>query len=176
MADDDGQLPAAVVAPSVQGGFKQRKNRGNMRKRPTEDEQDAAEEETAVVRKQKQQRGDPLAFTTKQEGKRDDVAVTFASIAGSLAAKDTTATRELETETAYDRDARCGGNPYSMLPACMQAWQPILAWQPHSPCIPPASHPCMINDVASHARYCEFVPGLADTCREGGTEVGHQAF
>ena len=106
MAEEDGAVPSAVPAPSVQGGFKQRKNRGNIRKRPTEDDGDAAAEETAVIRKQKQQRGDPLAFTTKQEGKREDIAVTFASVAGALAAKDTTATRANETETAYDRDAR----------------------------------------------------------------------
>jgi len=47
MAEEDEAVPSALPAPSVQGGFKQRKNRGNIRKRPTEDDGDAAAEETA---------------------------------------------------------------------------------------------------------------------------------
>jgi len=96
---------AAAAAPVA---MKQRKNRGNMRKRGT-DEGEAAvaeqEDKTAVVRKAKQQRTDPLSFTTKKDSTQD-VALTYASTAEILAAKDNTATKALETETEFDRDAR----------------------------------------------------------------------
>ncbi|WIA16526.1 hypothetical protein OEZ85_013203 [Tetradesmus obliquus] len=88
--------------------MKQRKNRGNLRKRATDDDAAAAEaddDKTAVVRKAKQQRGEPLAFSTKKEGPQD-VAVTFASTAAALAARDESATKTLETETEFDRDSR----------------------------------------------------------------------
>jgi hypothetical protein len=89
--------------------MKQRKNRGNLRKRATEDETaaPAEDDQTAVVRKAKQQRGEPLAFSTKKDGPQD-VAVTYASTAAALAARDESATRALETETEFDRDARWG--------------------------------------------------------------------
>jgi hypothetical protein len=67
----------------------------------------AADEDdpTSVVRKAKAQRGDPLAFSTKTEAK-EDLSVTYSSVAGALAAKDTSAFNVLETETQFDRDAR----------------------------------------------------------------------
>lgn len=103
--------------------MKQRKNRGNLRKRDAAtaaagggvaagaaDTAAAAagnddDDPTAVVRKAKQARGDPLVFSTKREGAQD-LAVTFASTAEALAARDESATRYLETETQFDRDAR----------------------------------------------------------------------
>jgi hypothetical protein len=94
--------------------MKQRKNRGNIRKRDTTDSAAPAaaaaaageeEDTTTVVRKAKQARGDPLAFSTKQDRKQD-LAVTYAGTAEALAAKDESATRHLETETQFDRDAR----------------------------------------------------------------------
>uniref|UniRef100_A0A383WNP3 C3H1-type domain-containing protein n=1 Tax=Tetradesmus obliquus TaxID=3088 RepID=A0A383WNP3_TETOB len=97
--------PPAAAAPVA---MKQRKNRGNLRKRATDDDAAAAEaddDKTAVVRKAKQQRGEPLAFSTKKEGPQD-VAVTFASTAAALAARDESATKTLETETEFDRDSR----------------------------------------------------------------------
>lgn len=113
LAAADAPAAAETAAPAVAPAaapvtMKQRKNRGNLRKRGTEDEATAAQAEddqTAVVRKAKQQRGEPLAFSTKKDGSQD-VAVTFASTAAALAARDESATRALETETAYDRDAR----------------------------------------------------------------------
>jgi len=99
--------PAAAAAAPV--AMKQRKNRGNMRKRGTDEGEAAAaaeeEDKTAVVRKAKQQRTDPLSFTTKKDSTQD-VALTYASTAEILAAKDNTATKALETETEFDRDAR----------------------------------------------------------------------
>lgn len=97
---DPAPGPAAPVA------MKQRKNRGNLRKRATDEAGFAEEDNTAVVRKAKQQRGEPLAFSTKKDDKDKDVSVTFASTAAALAAKDESAFKTLETETEFDRDAR----------------------------------------------------------------------
>jgi RING finger protein 113A len=109
--------------------MKQRKHRGNLRKRDAatagagaghEGAAAAAadggggggapaaaaeDDDTAVVRKAKQARGEPLLFSTKRDGP-GDVAVTYASTAEALSAKDTSATRALQTETEFDRDAR----------------------------------------------------------------------
>jgi hypothetical protein len=120
-ADQAGQQPeaaAAAPAPTAAAGggggvaMKQRKNRGNMRKRDADSTEAAAaaaaaadEDTTTVVRKAKQARGEPLAFSTKQD-KKQDLAVTYASTAEALAAKDESATRHLESETQFDRDNR----------------------------------------------------------------------
>lgn len=79
-----------------------------MRKRAAADADEAGgeqeEDETAVVRKAKQVKGDPLAFSTKREGK-EEVTFAFESNKGlQMAGGD--ATRMLETETEFDRDAR----------------------------------------------------------------------
>eukprot|EP00775_Hariotina_reticulata_P012479 gene12479-12613_t len=107
--DDTIEAAAGAEAPLAappQVAMKQRKNRGNMRKRATDGAEAAVEEDkTAVVRKAKQQRTDPLSFTTKKDSTQD-VALTYASTAEILAAKDNTATKSLETETEFDRDAR----------------------------------------------------------------------
>jgi hypothetical protein len=102
---------AASMPPPAAGGFKQRKNRGNLRKRAA-DEGGATgggggeDDETEVVRKAKQTKGDPLAFSTKKESK-EDVVVTYASSQALPIGGDSGATRILETETEFDRDARC---------------------------------------------------------------------
>ncbi|KIY98104.1 RING finger protein [Monoraphidium neglectum] len=101
---------AASMPPPAAGGFKQRKNRGNLRKRAA-DEGGATgggggeDDETEVVRKAKQTKGDPLAFSTKKESK-EDVVVTYASSQALPIGGDSGATRILETETEFDRDAR----------------------------------------------------------------------
>ncbi|KAI8465840.1 MAG: hypothetical protein J3K34DRAFT_435633 [Monoraphidium minutum] len=102
-------MPPPAAAGGGGGGFKQRKNRGNIRKRGGdeggggggEDEDD----ETAVVRKAKAAKGDPLAFTTKKDGK-DEVVVSYAGSKALPVGGDSGATRMLETETEFDRDAR----------------------------------------------------------------------
>lgn len=100
------QQAAASESASAQVAMKQRRNRGNLRKRATDDAVEAPEDDnTAVIRKAKQQRGDPLSFSTKKDD-RQDVGITYASTAAALAAKDESATRALETETQFDRDAR----------------------------------------------------------------------
>ena len=105
---------AAAAAPAAAApAFKQRKNRGNIRKRGGGGGDEAAggaggdddDDETAVVRKAKQAKGEPLAFTTKKDSK-DAVVVTYASDRALPVAGDGGATRILETETEFDRDAR----------------------------------------------------------------------
>lgn len=102
----DPQPAAVAAAAAAPVAFKQRKNRGNIRKRPAGEEggSDHEDDETNVVRKAKQVKGDPLAFSTKKEGKED---VTFAyESSKALQARTNDATRMLETETEFDRDAR----------------------------------------------------------------------
>jgi hypothetical protein len=108
--DQAGQKGESAAAAPAGGGvpMKQRKNRGNMRKRDADSIVAAAtadEDTTTVVRKAKQARGEPLAFSTKQD-KKQELAVTYAGTAEAIAAKDESATRHLETETQFDRDAR----------------------------------------------------------------------
>lgn len=102
-----GTAEAAPSAPAAPGGFKQRKNRGNLRKRTAEegDGEGGEDEDTSIVRKAKQTKGDPLAFSTKKEEK-DDVVVSYASSKTLPVGGDCGATRMLETETEFDRDAR----------------------------------------------------------------------
>eukprot|EP00879_Flechtneria_rotunda_P020069 GHRR01021105.1.p1 GENE.GHRR01021105.1~~GHRR01021105.1.p1 ORF type:complete len:218 (+),score=38.38 GHRR01021105.1:63-716(+) len=105
---DDGGAVSKTAAPSAgpaQGQMKQRKSRGNLRKRASEDTEEPEQDNTAVVRKAKQQKADPLSFSTKKE-RETDVCVTYTSTGAALAARDDTATRALETETEFDRDAR----------------------------------------------------------------------
>ncbi len=60
-----------------------------------------------MVRKAKQQKGDaPLAFTTKREDK-PELLVQYDGSKALQEARDSLATRVLETETEFDRDARC---------------------------------------------------------------------
>lgn len=99
---------SAVEAATAAPAFPKKKNRGNIRKRPNEDEGqavDAQEDDSAVVRKAKTVRGDPLAFSNKVEG-ADEVHVTWESSKALQTGKDETVFKMLETETATDRDAR----------------------------------------------------------------------
>jgi hypothetical protein len=94
---------ASAVAAASTVVFK-KKNRGNVRKRADEQASGGEEDETAVVRKAKQVKGDPLAFSTKRE---ESEAVTFAFESNkALQSGNNDATRALETETQFDRDAR----------------------------------------------------------------------
>lgn len=100
------QETAASVPTAAPVAMKQRRNRSNLRKRDTDDVGLAVDEDnTAVIRKAKQQRGDPLSFSTKKDDKQD-VGMSYASTNAAIAAKDESATRALETETQFDRDAR----------------------------------------------------------------------
>jgi RING finger protein 113A len=106
-AEEAAQKAAADAAAAVPVGFAKRKNRGNMRKRAAaegegEEEQDDG---TQVVRKAKQQRGEPLAFTTKKED-REEVLFKYEGTRALPKQRDDLATRALNTETEFDRDGR----------------------------------------------------------------------
>lgn len=84
-----------------------------MRKRAADDTEPAqlatVSEESDVVRKQKASRGDnPMAFSTKEATDEKLEPFTFDSSRTLQQSTDNRATATLETETAFDRDARCG--------------------------------------------------------------------
>ncbi len=109
-AADAGPGPnsAAVAAAAGSAGlFRRKKGGANIRKRGgAEGGSDDDEAGGGVVRKAKAAKSDaPLAFTTKKDDK-DALLVEFAGSKALQDGKDTLATRGLETETEYDRDAR----------------------------------------------------------------------
>ena len=117
--------PAAVQAAAPMADFVKRKNRGNMRnmRKRAADEGGSGDEEddgkSAVVRKAKQTRGEPLVFSTGGAAKQGQgegeegpsssgmAAVTYEGSKQIQAGRDALVTRMLETETKIDRDARC---------------------------------------------------------------------
>ena len=106
MADaEEAQRAAVEAAAAVPVGFARRKNRGNMRKRAVEGEEEEQDDGTQVVRKAKQQRGEPLAFTTKKEDK-EEVLLKYEGTRALPKSRDDLATRTLNTETEFDRDGR----------------------------------------------------------------------
>ena len=94
---------AREAASQAPAGFARRKNRGNIRKRGAEDDAEDTSE-TGVVKKAQKAKDAPLAFTTKKEDKFE----TFKFESSNLLQQsgDQGATRQLETETQHDRDAR----------------------------------------------------------------------
>ncbi|GLC54966.1 hypothetical protein PLESTB_000925700 [Pleodorina starrii] len=130
----DGDAAAPVVAPSAaalataastEGLFRPKKGGANFRKRggaaaglsavdtsasvagtSTSTAADAdAEEAGGVVRKAKQLRAAPLQFTTAKDEK-PELLVAYAGSKALQEGKDALASRVLETETEFDRDAR----------------------------------------------------------------------
>ncbi|KAG2429293.1 hypothetical protein HXX76_011061 [Chlamydomonas incerta] len=108
-AADAGPGPnsAAVAAAAGSAGmFRRKKGSANIRKRGGAEGSDDDEAGGGVVRKAKAAKSDaPLAFTTKKDDK-EALMVEFAGSKALQDGKDTLATRVLETETEYDRDAR----------------------------------------------------------------------
>jgi hypothetical protein len=108
-------LAAAVQAATASFAKRNRGNRGNLRKRPADEEGQqqqtdnvtAAEDDdpTVVQRKAKAIRGEPLAFTNKTDNK-ESVHVAFESSRTIQSGKDESVFKVLETETETDRDAR----------------------------------------------------------------------
>jgi hypothetical protein len=103
----------AAAAPQPLVAFAKKQRRGNMRKRAADDTEPAqlatVSEESDVVRKQKASRGDnPMAFSTKKATDEKLEPFTFDSSRTLQQSTDNRATATLETETAFDRDARCG--------------------------------------------------------------------
>jgi hypothetical protein len=118
----------AAAAPQPVVSFAKKQRRGNMRKRPADDTEPAqlatVSEESDVVRKQKASRGDkPMAFSTKKPMDDKLEPFTFDSSRTLQQSTDNRATATLETETAFDRDARCGMASVTM--SCM-TFAPLL--------------------------------------------------
>ena len=76
-----------------------------MRKKE-EDEGEDKGDQSAVIRKAKQARGDPLTFTTKTDRTEDLSGVQYDSNQAIQGGRDSLATAMIETETQTDRDAR----------------------------------------------------------------------
>ena len=97
--------PSAVSAATA--AFPKRKNRANVRKKDTEEEEaDEHDDKSAVFKKAKQARGGPLSFTTKTDRAEGLSGVAYAGSHALQSSTDTKATAMLETETQTDRDAR----------------------------------------------------------------------
>lgn len=107
----DAAAPASEAHPVVTFAKKQR--RGNIRKRPQAEEPEAAQLATepaelpSAVRKTKAAKADNrLAFSTKRPEEEKVEPFTFESSRTLQQSTDNRATATLETETAFDRDAR----------------------------------------------------------------------
>lgn len=74
-----------------------------------EEEADDDDDDLALegMRKAKQQKKAPLTFSTKDEASHQSVKLLYESDRKLQQASDQGATREVETETAKDNDARC---------------------------------------------------------------------
>lgn len=90
--------------------FKSRKNRANVRKRPATEEEDddlaSAMDEREAIQRAKMQKQAPNTFSTQDTAKQKSVKLLHESDRMLQQATDQGATREVETETAKDRDAR----------------------------------------------------------------------
>lgn len=92
-------------------GFKKpKRNRSNMRKRPAEevDEEELllAAEEREALQKAKMQKQTPNTFSTREAKNKQGLKLLYESDKQLQQSTDQGATREVETETAKDRDAR----------------------------------------------------------------------
>eukprot|EP00959_Pyramimonas_sp_CCMP1952_P061404 1283109-Pyramimonas_sp.AAC.2 len=94
-------------------GFKKRGQRGNLRKRQEEEGEPADGEGSAVVRPSKAKKESALDFSSSSKGSqleagavRDGTRFKVESSRLVQQNTDNGATRELETETAKDRDGR----------------------------------------------------------------------
>ena len=94
----------------AEGKFKARRNRANVRKRPVSDEEDdeltSAMEEREAIQRAKMQKQAPNTFTTQSGANKNGIKLLHESDKMLQQATDQGATREVETETATDRDAR----------------------------------------------------------------------
>lgn len=98
----DAAREAASNAPV---GFARRKNRGNIRsKRAADDDGGDSGGEGGVQRKAQRTKEAQLAFTTKKEDKFETFKFESSNVVQQSG--DQGATRQLETETEHDRDAR----------------------------------------------------------------------
>ncbi len=118
-----GEAPAPTALMRKAG-----RNRGNIRKRPAADEDshstavEAKRDDTSVMRPPKVPKAGAMAFTTRHTGEDQLRPFNFSSSRTLQQTTDQGATATLETETAFDRDARwvgiCGAT-YDVV-ACRQ--------------------------------------------------------
>ena len=120
---DAAEQPVSVAAEATPVGGepsalptllrKAGRNRSNIRKRPAPDEApdsaagDTEGNGTSMMRPPKAQKAGAMAFTTKQTGDDAVRPFNFASSRALQQSTDQGATATLETETEFDRDARC---------------------------------------------------------------------
>lgn len=112
-----GAAAPAAEAPQPAVTFAKKQRRGNIRKRPQAEELEAAQlatepAEPAVVRRAKASKVDiPMAFSTRRPAEDKEEVFTFESSRTIQQSGDSRATATLETETEFDRDARCVTQP-----------------------------------------------------------------
>ena len=114
------------------------RNRGNIRKRLAADEDpqstavEAKGDDTSIMRPPKVPKAGAMAFTTRHTGDDPLRPFNFASSRTLQQTTDQGATATLETETAFDRDARWVGicdalRPRRPLAASVGCWSEALA-------------------------------------------------
>ena len=99
-----------MSSADAEGFVKPRRNRNNVRKRlaseADDDDLGTALEEREAAQKAKLQKQAPNTFSTKERDSAQGVKLLYESDRKLQQATDQGATREVETETATDRDAR----------------------------------------------------------------------
>lgn len=113
------ETTASIIPPSVTQTttFIKRRNRGGIRKKedldsevdPTSSlggEEDVSKETDTLFKRAKLSKAAPLAFTTKREGRMEDVGHSYESSRAIQSGVNDAATRTLETETEHGQDAR----------------------------------------------------------------------
>ena len=96
--------------------FQARKNRSKVRKRAASEEDDDDEltpamDEREAIQRAKMQKSAPNTFSTQETANKKSVKLLHESDRMLQQATDQGATREVETETATDRDARRANLP-----------------------------------------------------------------
>lgn len=106
--EGSGAVPVSEPGPGPgsEVAFVKRRNRGSIRKKPSEEGRDEAPNTAVPVKRPN--RG-AVASSRKGEGEDKAQPFVFESSNAIQQAGDGGATRALETETAHDRDARCVG-------------------------------------------------------------------
>lgn len=113
------ETASSIIPPIVTQSttFIKRRNRGSIRKKEDLDaETDASgtaeggedgKDTDNLFKRAKLTKAAPLAFTTKREGRMEDVGHSYESSRAIQGGVNDSATRMLETETEHDNDARC---------------------------------------------------------------------
>lgn len=117
----DSETAASIIPPLVtqSTNFIKRKNRGSIRKKEDLDVEadpsgtagggggEDGKDTDTLFKRAKLSKAAPLAFTTKREGRMEDVGHSYESSRAIQSGVNDLATRTLETETEHGQDARC---------------------------------------------------------------------